>query len=151
MVWSIIYFTCLRFVFAYFWNFDIFYVEYWGVISEFWQRGGVIKTGKDMSLIFAIFMVIPLWLLTLVIFVKFNYTKIIIFPVKLYDRYMLLKYDPNEERIVIKNLSTKKEKMTIDDMINAKMKQMKKEKDADKNLEADKIRSTIQEKIKNKK
>ncbi|MFV0626915.1 MAG: hypothetical protein ACK5N8_06180 [Alphaproteobacteria bacterium] len=150
LIWSILYFSGLHFVFSHFWNFDIFYVEYWRTILEFWDGGGIIKTGKDVALIAMIFLALPIWLFSLIKLCKFKYSQIIIYPVKIYDQYQLKKYNPNDTRIVIKNLSTKAEKVTIEDLINQKIKEKKKSKEED-GLEADKIRSSIQDKIKNKK
>lgn len=147
--WSYLYFTVVRYLFQYFWNFDIFITEYWVTIAEFWNHGGVINKLKDVAFISAIAAIIPLWLYTLVKLIRFEYVKIIIYPIEMYDKYMMKKFG-RSSRISFKNLTTSSKDLSFEEMVDLKMKEITK-KDENKELEADKIRSVIKEKIKSKK
>lgn len=147
--WSYLYFAIVRYLLLYFWNFDIFITEYWVTIAEFWNRGGVINKLKDIAFIATIAAIIPLWLYTLIKLIKFKYVKIIIYPIEIYDRYMIKKFGKSS-RISFKNLTTSSKDLSFEEMVDLKMKEITK-KNENIELEADKIRNVIKEKIKNKK
>ncbi|MDD4556845.1 MAG: hypothetical protein PHE89_05935 [Alphaproteobacteria bacterium] len=151
MAWGYIYFHAMRFLFLKFWNFDIVYLENWNIIAEFWQGGGIIQTSKDILFMTSIILSLPLGLYILKKSLSFKYTSLITKPIEIYDRYILNKYDGNSSRLVLKNLSTKAEKVSLEDLIETKIKEKEKEDNKDKNLKADEIRLNIQSKIKNKK
>lgn len=148
-VWSYLYFITVRFIFLYIWKFDILLTEYWVTIAEFWNSGGVISKFKDFMFVSSLIIIIPLWLYMLIKLIKFDYTNIIVYPVKLYNSYIEKKYGSNSSRIAFKNIGISHNDVSFEDMVKMKMKES--EKGGEKELEATKIRNIIKEKIKNKK
>lgn len=155
-IWTILYFWVARWFLLFLWNFDIFsFFEAssrdndWLKIAEFWNRGGVINTLKDIAFMFSISLFFPLWLYSLYKLIKVKFINIVLYPLERHNKKMLEKYGGSSSRIVFKNLTTAREDVSIDDMVNQKMKQLMEENEKD--LESDKIRTIIKDKIKNKK
>ncbi|MDR1694183.1 MAG: hypothetical protein LBR70_03205 [Lactobacillaceae bacterium] len=148
-IWSYAYFHIVHFIFLHIWKFDIIFTEYWVAFAKFWNSGGVINKFKEVMFIVALFAAIPIWLYTLIKLLKLKYINMLIYPINTYNNYITKKYGADSSRIMFKNLGTGKKDLTIEEMVQLKLKET--ERKGEKELEATKIRNIIQEKIRNKK
>lgn len=146
--WTVVYALMVNFVMSFFWQFDIFKLRYWKIISNFWGSGGVIDTASEIFFILALVAIIPLWILGWKKANKLSYVKIIFFPFFWYNNYLNKKYASEPNRIVIKNIGSNKNQKKqspqemMEEMIANRMPKAKDKKD----LNSNKIRSNFEEK-----
>lgn len=122
------------------WNFDFMSAHSWNLLSEFWNKGGVIKTTSDVLLLASLFLLPFLWLTGYFLALKINYIQILFIPFELFERLFHNKKDDEPERIVLKNM--KSSQQLVED-IKTELESMKPEK-AQK---AGNIRSEITQKL----
>lgn len=145
--WTTFYLWFVYFIMNYFWHFNIFEKRYWLIISEFWNRGGVIDQFSEYMFLIMLILVIPCWFLGLKKAQELPYIKIILFPIFWYNDYINRKYASEPEHIVLKNMGGGKvNKQTpqqmMEEMISSRMPQATEKKD----LNANKIRSNFEQK-----
>jgi|GEM_PF-318030 len=146
--WTVLYAFIVKLIMWQFWQFDIFDTKYWGIISKFWNEGGVINTASEYLFLLALVLIIPLWYWGLRKVNKLSFVKIIFFPVFWYYDYQNRKYgSETAPRVVIKNIGTKVSKkqspqQMMEEMIANRMPKAKEKKD----LNSSKIRSNFEQK-----
>ena len=140
ILWSYIFLILANYATYNLWNFNFMSSHSWKIIYKFWNAGGVIKNGSDY--LFFIFLIsLPfIWIFSWRYFLKLNYVNIILYPINIYNRYIITKYGQENSRIVLKNVkSTQK----IIDEIKDKLESIKPEK----TKEAANIRTQIIKKL----
>lgn len=146
--WTALYSLLVSWIMRYFWHFEVFNPQYWKIISNFWNNGGVIDTASEFMFIIAILLIIPLWIWGWKKANKLSYVKIIFFPVFWYNNYLQKKYaDSPAPRIVLKNMGGGKKKQQtpeqmMEEMISERMPKATEKKD----LNSSKIRSNFEQK-----
>lgn len=77
---AVLFYVVMRYVFSYFWNFDLLSERHWKHILEKWQSGWVVKKPKEICFFAALFFLIPGYLGTWFIVYVFPLKKILLFP-----------------------------------------------------------------------
>lgn len=143
-IWAGIYGNIVRFVLIKFWQFDILYRKQWIVVEGFWNNNGVIYGMSDYLLLVSMFILLLIWIWGWYKLYKVNYGKKILGLINYISNRGLEKYEENSQHIVIKNLKVG-EKMTIEEVIQDRIKQEHNEKREG----AQDLRKKISEKINN--
>lgn len=110
-----------RIFFKFFWNFDIFSSKHYLGLYQFWEKGGVFKSFKDISLILCLIILPIVWIKTTKRFYKQGFWKSVLSPViKIYKK---LSYPKNleVEHVSIKNLGAKDR--SLEEIISDKLKE----------------------------
>lgn len=148
-IWTVVFLSISLYFFKKVYNFNLFKKQHWQIISRFWEDGGVIDTTQEALFIFCLLALIPLWFFGLRKALKISITKIIFFPIFLYNAYQEKKYSKTPKSIILKNMGTsfnkKSPRQEMEDMIASRM---PKETDK-KDLNSNKIRSSLEEKSTN--
>lgn len=146
IIWTALYLTVVSFLMKKLWGFNIFKVQYWKIISRFWQEGGVIDSFQEWSFLIMLIAIVPLWILGWKKACKLSIIKIIFFPVFWYNDYQERKYSKLPQNIILKNMGgnigKQSPQQAMEEMIASRM---PKEKDK-KDLNSNKIRSSFEEK-----
>lgn len=122
------------------WNFDFMSARSWNLLSEFWNKGGVIKTTSDILLMASLFLLPFLWLTGYFLALKINYAQLLFLPFELFHRLFRDNKNDEPERIVLKNIKSSQQQ--VED-IKAELESMKPEKAK----KAGNIRSEITQKL----
>lgn len=143
-MWTGIYGYLVRLFLIKFWQFDILYRKQWIVIKGFWNSNGVIHGVSDYLLLVSMFILLLIWGWGWYRLYKINYGKKLVGFVNYISGRGLKKYEESAEHVVIKNLKVG-EKLTVEDVIQDRIKQEKTEK----SQEAGDLRKKVSEKIVN--
>lgn len=139
--WSYVYLLISNSILILFWNFNILSPQSWHLLNIFWEKGGIIKTGKDYLLLFLLLLLFPIWFWGYRRLLKTNFINLLLLPFQIYNDKMLKKYGADSKRIILKNLGrTTQTEESIDDRVKPKTPVKTDE-------EVNKIRSAISEKI----
>lgn len=144
VIWTSIYGYLARWLLIKFWQFDILYRKQWIVVEGFWNNNGVIYGVSDYLLLVSMLILLLIWIYGCYKLNKINYGKKILSTIEKISNRGLKQYEENVQHIVIKNLKVG-EKMTVEDVIQDRIKQEKTEK----GQEASDLRKKISEKIVN--
>lgn len=103
------------------WSFDIFSAKYYIMVAEYWEKGGVFSTFKDLSL-GCIFILLPIiWLVCSYKLYKYGVGRFLAMPIiKLYRKITGPK-NMEVEHVSIKNLGSKSK--SLDEIISEKIKE----------------------------
>lgn len=142
IIWGYVYCILASTVTIYFWNFNLFSANSWKSVQAFWQHGGVIKESKDYALLFTLLALIPLYLYTWKKLCKKNFAHILLSPVILYNNYITRKYGAESPRIILKNMG--RNNYELEEL----EKRLNPTSNAKPDVEINKIRSAVQDKIK---
>ena len=121
LVVTIFFISICNWLFQIVWNFELFNPESYKKISIFWEKGGVIKSFKDLSLAFS-FIFFPI--LTIIIsfrLYKKGFWKTMLYPLYCIYRFFTRPKVTEVEHVSIKNLGSKNK--TIDEIISDKIKE----------------------------
>lgn len=108
-------------LFQFLWNFDIFNSDNYKRVTIYWEKGGVFKTFKDVSLVFS-FVLFPI--LSIIVSFKLykkGFWKTILYPFYKIYRFFTRPKVTEVEHVSIKNLGAKSR--TIDEIISDKIKE----------------------------
>ncbi len=139
-IWSYCFFFITNFAFYNIWNFNFMSSKSWKTVSAFWNRGGIIKSSSDYIFFFVMISLPLIWILCWKKLLKVNYTDLLLYPIKAYNRRIIQKYGTDSPRIVLKNM---KSNQKIIDEIKEQIASIKPEK----NKESGNIRSEINKKL----
>lgn len=143
IVWSVLWFVLLQKVVLYIWNFNFFSKKQWDVVASFWNANGTIKGLSDYMLFLTLFGGVIIWGLGFRYFYKKNYWQLLLKPFEYFSDKQIEKYSKEGKHVVIKNLVVG-EKITLDDLIEQKIK----EEDNQKTIkESETLRQNISQKI----
>ena len=142
MVWTLVFLNVARVLIYYGWSFNILSVKQWNMIVQYWNSDGVISGFSDISFFVVLLVALVLWLYGLRKVNEINYLRLFMKPLEYIANRDLKKYEKQDTRIVIKNISVG-EKITVEDIIKNKIKQEK----INMSKDADSLRQSISEKI----
>ncbi len=127
------------------WNFNFLSDRQWRYLSTFWKANGVIKGASDYFLFIALFLIVFLWIWWGRKLLKVQYFKLFLKPFESFSKHQINKYLDEGKHVVVKNLVVG-EKLTLDDLINEKIKE---EDEANKNTvkESENLRAGVVKKI----
>ena len=143
LFWTGFWCALTRQLIFYVWKFDYISQKQWLVLREFWRRNGVIKGHSDYLLFLSLIGVVVVWYIGFKKLYRVDYVKLLLKPFDFLSKKQIEKYKNEGKHIVIKNLVVG-EKMTVDDMINQKIKE---EKDASGQKASESLRQNIAQKI----
>ncbi len=116
-----VYAIIARLLFKMIWNFGLFNPESYAKLYNFWEKGGVFKEFKDLSLAVCLIVLPILWFITSYKLYKKGFWKTILSPFfKLYKKFTRPK-KLDVEHVSIKNLGSKSR--SLDEIIADKMKE----------------------------
>ena len=142
-VWSVVWFTFMREVVFSIWNFDFFSTRQWQMVASFWNAHGTIKGLSDYMLFLSMFVTLLLWFLGLRRLYKVDYWQLLLKPFQYFSSKQIEKYKKEGKHVVIKNLVVG-EKITLNDLIDEKIKEEGKKQEA---KESENLRQNIAQKI----
>ncbi|MBE6452166.1 MAG: hypothetical protein E7012_01585 [Alphaproteobacteria bacterium] len=114
----------------------------WQIIRSFWNAGGTIKALSDYVFIIVLLSTPFIWILGLKKLLKIKYISLLLYPLNLYNRYIINKYGSDSSRIVLRNI---KSGQKIIEEIKDQLDSIKPEK----NKESSNIRAEINKTINN--
>ena len=144
-LWSYVYFLCTVSLFVSIWNFNYLSSSSWQVITEYWQKGGVIKTGTDFLFLFALILLIPLWIWGWRKLYQMNILNLFLVPLNWYQKRSADSYMKSMSRIKIHNIGVSLEddaKQDFDSKIKSREQAIKSDTKA-----SESIRSQIKNKL----
>ncbi len=119
-LWTYAFLMCANYITFFIWNFNFLSSHSWKIIYNFWNTGGVIKTGSDYIFILFLFSLPFFWFFGWIYFLRVNYVNIILYPINAYNSYVIKKYGQESSRIVLKNVkSTQKVIEEIKDQLES--------------------------------
>lgn len=142
ILWTYIYVYCTGILMFLLWNFNYLSASDWQMISDFWESGGRIKSGKDYIFMTMLLLIMPFWILGWRYFYKLNFMQLILSPIVWYNKRQIRKYG-SATNVVLKNMGNNKKGPQLQDMIASRMKLANKQKEP----ASLKIREGVQEKI----
>ncbi len=143
-VWTYLFALFSRWLLIYIWHFDILYKKQWIVVKGFWNNNGVIAGSSDYMLLLTMLILLIVWVIGWKKLCKVNYVKLALKPINYIADYGISKYEAEDKHVTIKNLKVG-EKITVEDVIQARIK----EENSHQDKEADSLRKSISEKITN--
>jgi len=141
--WSVAWLVAMRCVVMYFWNFDFMSAGHWKMVASFWNANGTIKGISDYMLFLTLCAVVVIWFIGLRRLYRKDYIKMLLKPFEYFSKKQIEKYGAESKHVVIKNL-TVGEKMTVDDLIEEKIKE---EENHPSQKQSQNLREKIVEKI----
>lgn len=141
-IWTVAFLGMSRAIMRLVWKFDILSIKQWKVIAEYWNNNGVISGWFDIGFFIVLIIVFVIWIWGIRRVNKIKYGRILLKPIEYFSNREIKKYENIDTHVVIKNISVG-EKMTIEDVINDRIKQEKSNVAKD----ADALRKSISEKI----
>lgn len=141
--WSALWLSLMRLVMKHIWNFDLFSPASWQTILVFWDKGGIIRTLYDYMLFITILAVIIIWYIGLKRLYHTDFIRIILKPFAYFSQKQITKFENESKHIALKNLVVG-EKITIDDLIEEKIKE---EGNKQVQKESQSLRENISKKI----
>ena len=118
---TIVFTSICRPIFQSLWNFDFFNSKNYKILLMYWEKGGVFKTFKDVSLVFSFVLLPVLCLTTTARLYKKGFWKTIFSPVYKLYRFFTRPKVTEVEHVSIKNLGSKSK--SIDEIISDKIKE----------------------------
>ncbi|MBO4285318.1 MAG: hypothetical protein J5895_03705 [Alphaproteobacteria bacterium] len=143
VLWSAFWLALTRQIVLAVWNFDYASKAQWHFVGEFWRRNGTIQSFSDYMLFLTLFLIALLWYKGLKHLYQTDYAKFFLKPFEYFSKKQIEKYENESKHVVIKNLVVG-EKMTLDELIDEKIKE---ENAAQSLKEADNLRQTLSQKI----
>ena len=144
-LWSYVYILCTVSLFVGIWNFNYLSASSWKVITDYWQKGGVIKTGTDFLFLFALIFLIPLWIWGWRKLYKMNILNLFLVPLNWYQKRSADNYIKSMSRIKIHNIGVSLEddaKQDFEDKIKCREQTIKSDEKASST-----IRSQIKKRL----
>ena len=126
------------------WNFNYISPKQWSLIKAFWDKNGVIREASDYMLFITLLVILIVWYIGFKKLYHTNYVKLFLRPFEYFHKKRIEQYTTESKHVVIKNLVVG-EKMTLEDLINEKIKEEKGQKASHKESEI--LRETISKKI----
>lgn len=120
-VLSIFFLYISRILLKLIWNFDILSAKSYQIILEYWEKGGVFNTFKDISLGIAFILLPIIWLVCSYKLYKYGVGRFLSKPIIKIYRKITRPKNMEIEHISIKNLGNKDK--TLDEIISEKMKE----------------------------
>lgn len=145
--WSELWFSVMRFVLRYFWNFDFLSPASWQTISVYWNTGGTIKSIHDYMLFITIIFVVVVWYIGLKRLYRLNFAKLFLRPFEYFSKKQIEKFQDESKHVALKNLVVG-EKITLNDLIEEKIKE---EGSKQSQKESQSLRENISKKISERK
>ena len=142
--WTIVWFGLTQQAVLRIWNFNFLSRAQWKYIASFWQANGTIKGASDYLLFLTVLFVFLLWIWWGRKLLKVRYFKLFLKPFESFSKRQIDKYANEGKNVVVKNL-VMGEKITLDDLINEKIKEEEKAQETTK--ESEKLRADITKKI----
>ena len=140
VVWSVLLFSVFDFILQGIWNFSLFRLQDWQLLSTFWNEGGVIRSFADYVFVLILIAILPIW-----IWGWRKALKIKIMALLANAAKKIAEYEQNTARIVLKNLGTSVKKESEEDEIKDELKKI--EKDLDNSKLTAQIRDAVSQKI----
>lgn len=125
------------------WNFNFFSEKQWRMVSSFWNANGTIKGLSDYMLFVTLLLIVVVWFSGFKYFYKVSYIRLLLKPFEYFSKKQIEKYSKEGKHVVIKNLIVG-EKITLDELIEEKIKAEDKEKPV---KESEALRQNISQKI----
>ena len=144
VLWSTFWVALTQQIILRIWNFNYISLKQWQMVRAFWQQNGVIKGLSDYMLFIALSVVLLVWYFGFKKLYNTDYLKLFLRPFEYFNKKQIEKYESEGKHVVIKNLVVG-EKMTIEDLINQKIKEEKSALPAQKESEI--LRHNISQKI----
>jgi len=141
-LWTFSFAYAVRWLLIFVWKFDPFYKKQWAVVANYWNNNGVIMSVSDYMFFLTFFVAILIWLVGWRFFYKTDYVRLLTAPILYVANYSLKKYENEDKHVVIKNIAIG-EKITLEEVIQGKIKS---EKTQDHH-ESKQLRQNITEKI----
>lgn len=104
------------------WNFNFLSARQWQYISSFWQANGTIQGASDYLLFSTLLLVGVFWIWWGRKLLKVQYFRLLLKPFESFAKHQINKYIEEGKHNVVKNLVIG-QKLTLDDLINEKIKQ----------------------------
>lgn len=145
-LWTWIYVLSADWLMIKAWNFNFLSANDWRTINIFWQNGGIIKESKDYLFLGTLLLIVPLWYWVLRLLCRINWLNLLLAPFIWYNNYIIRKYGADSKRIILKNLGKSR---PVKEELAAMMPKAKSREEM--NLEAEQIRSSLQEKLQKRK
>lgn len=103
------------------WNFDILSTKSYQILLEYWEKGGVFSTFKDISL-GVVFILLPIiWLICSYKLYKYGLGRFLTIPIIKVYRKLTRPKNMEIEHVAIKNLGNKDK--SLDEIISEKIKE----------------------------
>lgn len=138
--WTGLFLVFSNFLIDVIWNFDFLSDRSWQILSNFWNKGGIIKTTSDVLLILSLCLLPILWIVGYLLVLKFDYLKIFLFPIRLVYNLFSTTSSETPKRIVLKNLKSSDK---LVEEIKSEIESIKPEK----SKEAESLRSSVIKKL----
>ena len=143
-LWSAFWIALTQQIVLKIWNFNYVPLKQWSLIKAFWDKNGVIREISDYMLFITLFVILFVWYFGLKKLYHTDYVKLFLRPFEYFHKKQIEKYTTESKHVVIKNLVVG-EKMTVEDLINQKIKEEKTKTGALKESEI--LRENISKKI----
>jgi|GEM_PF-6382274 len=144
VLWSTFWVALTQQIVLRIWNFNYISLKQWQMVRAFWQQNGVIKGLSDYMLFITLLVVLLVWYFGFKKLYHTDYVKLFLRPFEYFNKKQIEKYESEGKHVVIKNLVVG-EKMTVEDLINQKIKEEKSALPAQKESEV--LRHNISQKI----
>lgn len=138
--WTGLFFTLSNLLIDIIWNFDFLSNRSWEILSNFWNKGGIIKTTSDVLLILSLCLLPLLWILGYILVLRLDYLKIFLFPIRLIYNLFSGTSSDTPKRIVLKNLKSSNQ---LVEEIKSEIESIKPKK----SKEAETLRSSVIKKL----
>ena len=145
VVWSVLLFSVFDFILQGIWNFSLFRLQDWQLLSTFWNEGGVIRSFADYVFVLILIAILPIWIWGWKKALKIKIMALLAKPFDWYSAQKIAEYEQNTARIVLKNLGTSFKKESEEDEIKDELKKI--EKDLDNSKLTAQIRDAVNQKI----
>lgn len=118
IVFVVMTFLC-RYLFSFFWNFDMLSTKNYYTLYNFWEKGGVFRTFKDCSLVLSLIAYPFVWIYFSYKVYKKGLIKILTEPLIYIYRKITNPKNLEVEHVLIKNIGAKEK--TLDEIISEKI------------------------------
>lgn len=121
VVWTVFWCALTQQLVLRVWNFNFLSKKQWQYVDSFWDKNGVIQGGSDYMLFLALLLIVFFWIRWGLKLSKVQYFKLLLKPFEAFSKHQINSYANEGKNIVVKNLEVGK-KITLDDLINDKIK-----------------------------
>jgi len=149
VLWTVILMTVSRVLLWWLWRFDIFSADGWSIISQYWNKGGKIKSGSEYAFFVTLIAIIPLWIWGIRKGMKTNFVRLFLSPIVYFMNRGL---DEAPKSVTIKNIDVSVSKTSKEEMLEKIVSErMKKYEEEDAPEEAEKSFENIRKELAQKK